>query len=104
MATQIFFLLIVFGSAFFYEILALALIDRIGLEDRYASSSGMVIRTYGMMGIGAAISLWLFGITETTLYGLLGTLACCILLTAIATSKRNADNNIVRMFSSANEL
>jgi hypothetical protein len=64
---QILFLSIVFSSAFFYEILALALIDRIGLEDRYANTSGMVIRTYGLMGIGSAISLWLFGITDATM-------------------------------------
>ncbi len=46
-------------SALFYEILALALLERIGEEDAVAGVR--VVRTYGLMGVGAAVSLWVFG-------------------------------------------
>ena len=78
----------VFIAAFFYEILALAILDRIGLEEKYSARSGMIIRTYGLMGIGAAISFWLFGITQSSFLGLLATLVVCLACASLAILQR----------------
>jgi hypothetical protein len=83
-------LLFTFFSAFFYEILALAILDRIGLEEQKTfSKNKMILRTYGMMGISAAISLWIFSFTNSSLYGLLFTLGACLVLSMLAVWKRN---------------
>ncbi len=62
----------IFGAAFLYEIIALAILDRIGLED--SASKNMVTYSYGLMGIGAAISLWLLDLVNVTLPTLFFTL------------------------------
>lgn len=54
-------LMFVAMSAFLYEILALAIIDRIGLENSSINKQMMVMRCYGLMGVGAAVSLWVMG-------------------------------------------
>ncbi|HEX2548268.1 MAG TPA: hypothetical protein VHM20_00455, partial [Gammaproteobacteria bacterium] len=48
-------------AAFLYEIFALSILDRIGLEERLANTQGMIVRTYALMGICAAVSLWILG-------------------------------------------
>lgn len=80
----------IFCSAFFYEILALAILDRIGLEEQLSNHHGMVVRTYGMMGISAALSLWIFSLTKSSLYGLLLTAGICIVSTGSILWKRNS--------------
>ncbi len=90
---EIFLLLCIFCSAFFYEILALAILDRIGLEEQYSNHKGMIIRTYGLMGIGAAISLWIFGLTNSSLLGLLFTLIVCLLVSILTVWKRNLSSS-----------
>lgn len=52
------YLLSVFISAFIYEILALVILDRIGLEEKVSKKQGILLYTYGIMGIGVAIALW----------------------------------------------
>lgn len=79
----------IFCSAFFYEILALAILDRIGLEEQLSNHHGMVVRTYGMMGISAAISLWVFGLTKSSLYGLLFTVGVSIVSAGFVVWKRS---------------
>lgn len=78
----------VFVAAFCYEIFTLAVLDRIGLEEKHASYRGMVMRTYGMMGIGAAISLSLMGATKSSTIGLLFTLVVCFAIASMALLKR----------------
>ena len=85
---QISLLTCVFTAAFFYEVLALAILDRIGLEERNFSASGMIIHTYGLMGIGAAISLWLLNIVKSPLVCLLFTLGACIIVAILMIWKR----------------
>lgn len=76
---EILLLIFIVASAFFYEILALAILDRIGLEERSSNHQGMVMYTYGLMGVGAAISLWILGISNSSAFGLLFTTSICII-------------------------
>lgn len=82
-------LICIFCSAFLYEIMALAILDRIGLEEQLSNQNGMVIWTYGMMGISAAISLWILGVTQSYFYGLILTLIICVIFSTAAIWKRN---------------
>ena len=50
-------------AALFYETLALALLDRIGKQ---AQGREMIYRTFGLMGIAAAVSLWILGFAGRT--------------------------------------
>lgn len=86
---EILLLIFVCIAAFFYEILALAIIDRIGLEEKFLNRSGMVVRTYGLMGMGAAVSLWMLGIIENSLFGLISILGVCLVFTMLAVWKRS---------------
>ncbi|OGT38920.1 MAG: hypothetical protein A3F12_01940 [Gammaproteobacteria bacterium RIFCSPHIGHO2_12_FULL_38_14] len=79
----------IFIAAFLYEIHALILLDRLGLEEKNSTYSGMVMRTYGLMGIGAAISLWLLNITNSTSFGLMITLVSCLIFAGICMLKRD---------------
>lgn len=67
----------IFCSAFLYEILALAILDKIGLEDRFSNQKRRIVRTYAFMGISAALSLWIIGLTHSSLFGLLIILGIC---------------------------
>jgi hypothetical protein len=82
------FLGFIFCSAFFYEILALGILDRIGLEEKHTNHKGMVIRTYGMMSVFAAISLWIFGLTNGSLYYLLIAAMVCVLFSGFLIRER----------------
>jgi hypothetical protein len=84
MSTEDFlFLYAIFCAAFFYEILALAILDRIGIEEKRSKNQGVVIRTYGMMGASAAIGLWLIGFMNNSLNGLFSILLICIILAVL---------------------
>lgn len=80
-AMKMFFLLIFVAlSAYFYEILALAILDRIGVEERLANRSGMIIKSYGFMGIGSAIGLWILTIIKNSELELFAILGCAFLV------------------------
>lgn len=81
--------LAIFLSAFIYEILALAILDRIGLEEKSLNQSGMVIRAYGLMGIGAAISFWILDILSSTSLNLLILMLISLALSTVALYKRS---------------
>lgn len=84
-------LIFVAVAAFIYELFALALLDRIGLEERISNQSGYVMRTYGYMGMGAALSLWIINLSNYSFLGLTGLLIFCSLITLFCI-KRNAHN------------
>lgn len=78
----------VFCSTFFYSILELAILDRIGLEKKNSPQRGMVLRTYGMMSVAAVLSLWILEMTQSSLIGLSITLGFCFILTIWTVRKR----------------
>lgn len=78
----------VFLAAFIFEVLSLAILDRLGAEERLYNYSNMVIRTYGLMGVGAAACLWVFGVTNSSTSGLIFTIISCTLLCMLAVLKR----------------
>lgn len=87
------------AAAFFYEILLLAILDRIKIEENIHSNN-MIVRTYGLMGITAAFSFWFFSATKSAAMGLSLSLLGCFLITMVAVRKRlspaqykNADAN-----------
>ena len=79
----------VFISTFFYEIITLSLLDRIGLEEKDSPHRGMVLRTYGIMSIAAAVSLWLLEIAPGSIFYLFLTLICCFFFTFLSIWRRN---------------
>lgn len=80
-------LLLVVASAFFYEILALAILDRMGLEEQ-GSNRNMLMRTYGLMGIGAAISLWMLSMSKNSVSSLFFTLFICVAFSVFLTKRK----------------
>ncbi len=86
--TTILFFLLVTLSAFMYEVIALAILDRIGLEERATNQKGMVIRAYGLIGVGASIGLWILGMSTNTMIGLMLMLYLCVISSAAMISKR----------------
>lgn len=83
----------IFISTFFYGIIELAILDRIGLEEKNSSNRGMVLRTYGIMSIAAAISLWLLEMVHGAIFYLLATLIICFMLTFFSIWKRSSSIN-----------
>lgn len=82
-------LLILIGvSAFFYELVALAILDRIGLEQRYSETKNRIIYTYGLMGVGAAVTLWMLGIVGSHLSELFIVLIICIVASILSLFRR----------------
>ena len=79
----------VFASAFIYEICSISLIDRIGHEEKNAGVSGMIMRTYGLMGLGSAIGFWMLGLMRNYLMSSFFTLAFCLVLVATGALRRN---------------
>lgn len=82
-------LFLVFISTFFYEIITLSILDRIGLEEKNSPHKGMVLRTYGIMSIAAAISLWLLEMVNGAIFYLLLTLIFCFILTFLSVWRRS---------------
>ncbi len=85
---EILLLALVFTAAFFYEILALAILDRIGLEERSLNSQNLLMHAYGFMGISAAISLWLLSILKNSTVSLFFTLFSCVIFSIILTRRK----------------
>jgi hypothetical protein len=84
------FLLSICCAAFFYEVLALGLLDRIGVEEKISKTTGMVMQTYGMMGTSAAIGLWLISFFSNNTNGLLLTLMTCLVLTILMIQRKQS--------------
>jgi len=82
----------VFIAAFIYEAISISLLDRIGYEDSKSGGSGMIMRTYGLMGLGAAIAFWTLGLMENHLASSLITLGVCLSFVTITVFKRNGIN------------
>jgi len=74
-------------SGFLYEILALALLDRIGFEDQSSNHKKMVMRTYAMMAISAALSLWMLEAMKNSVVNLFLVLSFCLIGIALTTRK-----------------
>ena len=53
-----------FTAACLYEVLSISFLDRIGYEENKLNGSGMIMRTYGLMGLGAAVSFWTMNLIE----------------------------------------
>lgn len=80
----------VFISAFIYEVISVSLLDRIGYEEIKLDRSGMIMRTYGLMGLGAAIGFWILGIMGEHLISSIATLFICLSLATMTVLKRNS--------------
>lgn len=78
----------VFIAAFIYEIISISLLDRIGYEEKKLKGSGMIMRTYGLMGLGAAMGFWTLGFMEDHLASSLITLGASISFATISVLKR----------------
>ncbi|HEX2548648.1 MAG TPA: hypothetical protein VHM20_02380 [Gammaproteobacteria bacterium] len=50
-------LLFIFIGTFFYGIIEMAILDRIGLEEKNSSKKGMILHAYGLMSIAAVLGL-----------------------------------------------
>lgn len=78
-------------SAFFYEVMALSLLDRIALEEKEFNKHDMIIQTYGLMAIAAAFSLWFLSAIKNSFYELLLiTLISCLSITILSIRKRSS--------------
>jgi hypothetical protein len=84
---QAMLLLLMVISAFLFEWVVLALLDFIGLEAREKNREGLVAMTFGLMGIGAAVSIGLFnylGIQQRGHYVWLIALVVCVIVASIS--------------------
>lgn len=84
--------LFVFISAFIFEVVSVVLLDRIGYEEQQLNYSGMIMRTYGLMGVGAAIGFWLLGVVENVFEYSIITLIGCFVFFSIYILKRKPFN------------
>lgn len=83
-----FILLFVFIAAFIFEIISIAILDRIGLEERHLNYSGMIMRTYGLMGVGAAFGFWMLGFMNSMVESSAILLSICFFLLQKNITKR----------------
>lgn len=81
-------------AAFFYEIFALSLLDKIGLHEKNTNQTGLVIRTYGCMGLGAGIGFWLLSIFNNSALGLIGLVLICAISIVFLTYRKIPNNNL----------
>jgi hypothetical protein len=79
----IIFLLLISLSSFIYELIALSVIDRINI-DCPQDPDTIIIRSYGLMGIGSAIALWTLGLFSNNYYGLFTLLFLCMIIGTIS--------------------
>lgn len=79
----------VFIAAFIYEVISISLLDRVGYEEKKLNGSGMIMRTYGLMGLGAAIGFWTLGLMDDHLTSSMITLGVCLSFATIAVTKRS---------------
>jgi hypothetical protein len=79
----------VFIAAFAYEIISLVILDRLGYEEARIGRSGMIMRTYGLMGLGSAMSLWILSFVDNYFKSATVTVLLCIGFSIAILSKRN---------------
>lgn len=91
---EYFLLFLVTLSGFFYELIALAILDRIGLEDYLSNKKSMIVRTYGLMAVAAAVGLWMLGVMKISLTSLIVALIICFIVATIAIWKRKEREKI----------
>ena len=85
------FLIFIFAIAFFGGILLLAILDRIGIEEKNTSNKKMVVRAYGLMGVCTAAAFWMMGFLDNILIGLTSIFGGCFIFIAFALYKRPAN-------------
>lgn len=79
----------VFTAAFFYEVISLVILDRLGYEEKMIHSSGMIMRTYGLMGLASAVSLWILGFLDYYFIGSTLTVVLCVAFSLLFISRRD---------------
>jgi hypothetical protein len=89
--SELFICSFIFLSAFIYEILSLSFLDRIGYEERLLGHSGVIMRTYGLMGLSAAIGFWGLGLSQHHLTHYIMTLTICLAISSLMLSKRKSN-------------
>ena len=82
----------IFFASFIYETMSLAILDRIGYEENNMHSSGMIMKTYGLMGLGAAIGLWCLGTITNNLDGSIIMVCGCFSIAVGLIRKRKSTN------------
>lgn len=85
----LFICIFVFISAFIYEVISVSLLDRIGYEEKKLGGSGMIMRTYGLMGLGAAIGFWTLGLMDDHLISSVVTVVTCLSFATMTVLKRH---------------
>ena len=75
-------------AAFFCEILVIALINQIGENEKASDINGLVIKSYGFIAIGSAISLVVLGKIPNLELGWLVTTGLCLIGTNLLIWKR----------------
>ncbi len=88
-SSNLFVCFFVFLAAFVYEVITLAILDRLGYEEKKIQRSGMIMRTYGLMGLGAAISLWILGFMDNHYTSSIITVGICLAFSTGFILKRN---------------
>ena len=89
----------VFFSAFIYEVCSISLLDRIGYEEKKSGVSGMVTRTYGLMGLGSAIGYWTLGLMDQQMIIAFITLLICLFAATMSVLKRHSVLFVVNKLS-----
>ena len=83
--------MLTFIAAFSFETLSLSFLDKVSYEERALSSSGLVMQTYGLMGLVAAIGFWMLSIFKNHM--MLSLLIISISIIYISLSVRHPDRN-----------
>lgn len=83
----------VFMASFFYEVISLALLDRLGYEEKTSGASGMIMRTYGLMGLGSAVSLWGLDLINNYFSSSIITALVCMCIGTVLICKRHVRTN-----------
>jgi hypothetical protein len=90
---KIFFLILVFAASFLYEIFCLSILDRIGYEEQILKSSGMIMKTYALMGLGASISLGMLGFLTQNNVNLILIIFCFSFITTLLHQRKTKNLN-----------
>tara|TARA_Y100000588_G_scaffold394902_1_gene518193 strand:+ start:5030 stop:6283 length:1254 start_codon:yes stop_codon:yes gene_type:complete len=88
-----FICLAVFFAAFLFELISLALLDRVGYEESQSNTQSIIMKTYGLMGTFSAIGFWILISFKSSIY-IAATLSfTCILFALTATIKRETSGH-----------
>ncbi len=82
-------LFFIFVGTFFYGILEMAMLDRIGIEEIHSQQKNMILRTYGLMSVAAVLSLWLLSLLSNIIVYQISIILICFILTFFILFKRN---------------